>query len=102
MGVFKIQLPGEPSGLPEERPGLNVSHSLLILCRGTFKCFLGCLTKYSNEPLAFSLHKAQRKVLFSHSEGQFLCRWVKPRCRVKTQEKYKMNAEETLKFNTHL
>lgn len=56
-----MQLSGDPSGLPEGRPGLDVCHSF---CRGTLKCFLGCLTKYSNEPLAFSLHKAQLKVIF--------------------------------------
>ena len=51
QGFFKMQPSGDPNRRPEERLGLNVHHFL--------KCFLGFLTKYSNEPLAFSLHKAQ-------------------------------------------
>lgn len=36
--------------------------SVIFSLPRTVKCFLGYLTKYSNEPLAFSLHKAQLKV----------------------------------------
>lgn len=66
-----MQLPGDPSRLLEERPGLNVRHSLRFFCRRTLKCFLGCLTKYSNEPLALSLHKARLKVTFRIVKDNF-------------------------------
>lgn len=61
--------------------GSTQGRTFAIFCRGTLKCFRGRLTKYSNEPLAFSLHKAQLKVSFRVVKDNF-------KSRVKTQEKY--------------
>lgn len=52
--LFKMQPLGDPNRLPEERPWQN-HHDL----------FSFCLTKYSNEPPAFSPHKSQLSETFT-------------------------------------